>query len=333
MAQRSRGRVSVPAQAALSGSHNKAPGFAGGYLPCGYISWRFVEQPIRFGKFKPSRRVLFLSVTAAAVVLLFAGGTVIACKGLPRRYPNEVIAIMSLEPPKMAYSDGIYFAVQLPEFRPGRCSNPGLDRPSWLLIGDSHAGHLDFGLHKVFPNVNIVRFVVYGCKPVPAGRYGESESCAEAFQRLYSEYLPRHHFDLVILSANWQPFDIPRITGALDSLNKLHQPSLLVGPIMRYDIPLRLLLADEILNHDPTLAERHRVVAFDQLDMEIAKKAELDWHEPYFSFGVLCPGGRCRVWSSNDLPLQWDETHLLDGGSVVTVQAMRNEGILNASSP
>jgi hypothetical protein len=33
VAQRNRGRVSVPAQAALSGSHNKAPGFAGGYLP------------------------------------------------------------------------------------------------------------------------------------------------------------------------------------------------------------------------------------------------------------------------------------------------------------
>ena len=32
MAQLNRGRVSVPAQAALSGSHRKASGFAGGYL-------------------------------------------------------------------------------------------------------------------------------------------------------------------------------------------------------------------------------------------------------------------------------------------------------------
>jgi hypothetical protein len=30
VAQPNRGRVSVPAQAALSGSHNQAPGFAGG---------------------------------------------------------------------------------------------------------------------------------------------------------------------------------------------------------------------------------------------------------------------------------------------------------------
>jgi len=33
VAQRNRGRVSDPAQAALSGSHRKAPGSAGGYLP------------------------------------------------------------------------------------------------------------------------------------------------------------------------------------------------------------------------------------------------------------------------------------------------------------
>ena len=33
MAQLNRGRVSVPAQAALSGSQRKASGFAGGYLP------------------------------------------------------------------------------------------------------------------------------------------------------------------------------------------------------------------------------------------------------------------------------------------------------------
>ncbi len=32
MAKRVRGRVSDPGQAALSGSHNKAPGSAGGYL-------------------------------------------------------------------------------------------------------------------------------------------------------------------------------------------------------------------------------------------------------------------------------------------------------------
>jgi hypothetical protein len=32
VAQLNRGRVSVPAQAALSGSHRKAPGSAGGYL-------------------------------------------------------------------------------------------------------------------------------------------------------------------------------------------------------------------------------------------------------------------------------------------------------------
>ena len=49
MAQLNRGRVSVPAQAALSGSHNKAPGSAGGYLQKALLSskafWDFMISP------------------------------------------------------------------------------------------------------------------------------------------------------------------------------------------------------------------------------------------------------------------------------------------------
>jgi peptidoglycan/LPS O-acetylase OafA/YrhL len=302
-------------------------------LVCGYLSWKFVEQPIRFGQFKPPRRVLYLCVAAAVVVLLVASSSVIAARGLPGRYPAEVIAIASLEPPKMEFGDGICFPIEISEFERGHCNLPDPSRPNWLLIGDSHAGHLDYGLHAVFPEVNIMQFVLLGCKPVPERRYGESESCGATLQKLYKEYLPKHHFDLVILSANWQPFDVPRIQNALENLAQLHQAAMLVGPIMRYDAPLRFLLANQILNHDPTLAERHRVLAFDQLDTQMANKAEQEWHVPYFSFKALCPGGHCMVWSSKDIPLQWDDTHLLSGGSLIVVQAMRNEGVLRAKSP
>ena len=302
-------------------------------LACGYVSWRFVEQPIRFGQFKPSRRVLYSGVAATVVVLLVTSSAAILARGLPNRYPAEVIAIASFGPPKMEFGDGICFPIQMTEFEPGHCNMPDPKRPNWLLIGDSHAGHLDYGLHAVFPEVKILQFVLLGCKPVPERRFGESESCGMTLQELYSDYLPKHHFDLVILSANWQPFDIPRIGNALEALQKIHQPAMLVGPIMRYDAPLRFLLANQILDHDPTLAERHRVLAFDQLDMQLAKNANQDWHIPYFSYSVLCPGGHCRVWAGKDVPLQWDDTHLLSDGSAIVVQAMRNEGLLRAESP
>jgi hypothetical protein len=252
---------------------------------------------------------------------------------LPNRFPGEVIAIASFEPPKMESGDGICFPIQQTEFEPGHCNNPDPNRPNWLLIGDSHAGHLDYGLHKVFSEVNILQFVLLGCKPVPDRRFGESESCGISLQKLYSDYLPKHHFDLVILSANWQPFDLPRIGNALQALQNINQPVMLVGPIMRYDAPLRLLLANQILHHDPTLAERHRVLAFDQLDTQMAKKAQQDWHVPYFSFSVLCPAGHCMVWAAKDVPMQWDDTHLLSDGSVIVVQTMRNQGLLRATSP
>ena len=299
---------------------------------CGYLSWRFVEQPIRFGSFKPSWRRLFAYAASAAVIFLATSTAIVAARGLPHRFPPEVIAITSLEAPKMAFTDGICFAAQSPEFELGHCKDLATTRPNWLLIGDSHAGHLDHGLHTVFPEVNLLQFVQLGCKPVPEPRYGESELCAQTLQHLYNDYLPNHHFDLVILSANWQPFDIPRITAAVASLATMHQPAILIGPIMRYDAPLRLLLANQIMNNDPTLAERHRVLAFDQLDRQMSEAAKQDWHIPYFSFSALCPNQHCRVWSSRDVPLQWDETHLLDGGSVIAAQALREEGLLSSAS-
>lgn len=302
-------------------------------LACGYISWRFVEQPIRYGRFKPSRRVLFSCAGALAFVFLAASGAVIAARGLPGRYPAEVIAIVSAGPSNMEIQDHICISGQNPESEPAHCALPDTTRPNWLIIGDSHAWHLDYGLHSVFPEVNILQYTVHGCKPVLDLHYGESESCAADFKKLYDSYLPKHHFDLIIMSANWQPYDVPRISKIVDRLAGLHQPLMLVGPIMRYDAPLRLLLADQILLHDPSRAERHRELGSDQLDVEMAKKATQEWHVPYFSYSVFCPNGHCRVWSSKGVPLQWDETHLVQGGSVVVAQAMRQEGVLKVIDP
>jgi len=67
--------------------------------------------------------------------------------------------------------------------------------------------------------------------------------------------------------------------------------------------------------------------------LQLAQKAKQEWHVPYFSFSALCPGGHCRVWAGKDVPLQWDDTHLLSDGSAIVVQAMRNEGLLRAESP
>jgi peptidoglycan/LPS O-acetylase OafA/YrhL len=301
-------------------------------LVFGYLSWRFVEQPIRFGRFKPDRQRLFVYSAGIVLVLLVTSGIVIRGHGLPSRFPPEVIAITSLPAPNMKFSDGICIASP-PESDSDHCKQLDPHRPNWLLIGDSHAGHLDYGLHTVFPEVNILQFVQLGCKPVPDSHYGELDACATALRKLYKEYLPNHHFDLVILSANWQPFDLPRIASAIDTLAKLRQPVMLVGPIMRYDAPLRLLLANQIMDHDPSLAARHRVLAFDQFDRQMSQMAEQNWHVPYFSFSALCPLGACIVWSSDGIPLQWDETHLLEGGSVIAARAMRDEGVLRTERP
>ena len=300
-------------------------------LLLGYLSWKFVEQPIRFGRLRPGRGTLFAGYALASLILIGAGIFALQADGLPQRFDPRVVKIESYNEKTAHYREGTCFVAAMEQYDAADCLHESTSKPNWLLLGDSHAAHLAFGLSAAFPSVNIMQWTIHGCKPMPIGHYGENPICTKSVEKLYREYLPRHHLDGIILSANWQIYDLPRLSAALETLASMHQHVLLIGPIMHYDAPLRRLLSEEVKSGNFQLAAEHRILTYDDLDRTMEDRASHEWKVEYFSYlQTFCPSSHCMEWSAPDVPLQWDQSHLLDGGSLLVGEAIRKQNLIPA---
>jgi hypothetical protein len=298
-------------------------------LVCAFLSWRFVEQPFRRGRWRPKRSSLFQIAGVGSFALIAMGFCVIVTHGLPDRFTARVVRIAS--------------HTQASEFRRGTCFVSGnrtlydktdclaesTNRANWLLIGDSHGAMLAEGLVSVDPTVNLMQATATGCKPVDDIRMGDSRSCFEIMQYVYEDYLRKNRPDLIILAANWQMYDLPRLTATIRYLKSISQDVLVVGPIMQYDTPLPRLLATSVSSRDLTLAAAHRIRSYDDLDTVMKTKAANTWAVHYVSYhDLLCPKGKCLEWAAPDVPLQSDTSHLTDSGSVLVARLFRRRGSL-----
>ena len=82
------------------------------------------------------------SALALCGLVLFVGGA-------PFRFPERVVAIASYlaYDPSAAFRTGqCYLATNRQQLDVETCMTPDAKRPNYLLVGDSHAAHLWFGL-------------------------------------------------------------------------------------------------------------------------------------------------------------------------------------------
>lgn len=107
----------------------------------GYLSWRFVESPFRVsGRY--TRRQIFASGGIFGFALISFGLTVILSKGFPSRFDSSVLDIVQ-------YDSGR--AQHCASYKSGAgCWTGDLSTPpSIVVVGDSHANVLGYGLETV----------------------------------------------------------------------------------------------------------------------------------------------------------------------------------------
>jgi peptidoglycan/LPS O-acetylase OafA/YrhL len=294
-----------------------------------FLSWRFVEQPFRHGRWRPTRSGLFEIAGIGSIVLATMGLCVVVKQGLPGRFAPRVVRIAS-QTEASEYRRGTCF-VSGNEMRYDKkgCLADRKDRENWLLIGDSHAAMLAAGLAAVDPTINLMQTTATGCKPVDDRRMDDSRGCFEIMRYVYEDYLRRHRPDMVILAANWQVYDLDRLTSSIEYLKSISQKILVVGPIMQYDTPLPRLLATSVSSRDLSLVAAHRIRSYDDLDRVMKTMATNTWGVNYISYrDLLCPKGICLEWAAPDVPLQSDTSHLTDLGSVLVAQLFKHAGSL-----
>jgi peptidoglycan/LPS O-acetylase OafA/YrhL len=294
------------------------------------LSWRYVEAPFRYGFRKSSsRRIVAVGGASLAGI---AAMSAVASAAPPsfQRFPSRAVEMAS-------YLDYRNTPDRRKQFRPGVCFISGrFGRPDQfderacmagngrrrvLLLGDSHAAHLWYGVKQALADDVVQQATYTGCKPtIPArGRVPECVAFVDGmFERLAQEPRP----DLLLLSARWTARDIPALTQTVASLKALNVPTVIVGPIVEYDRPLPWLLAEEATSGDTKVIAQHRKPSPDSAIREAVVSAG----GRYFStYDVMCPHRRCKVIADDGSPMQFDYGHLTLAGSVFVGRALGAE--------
>jgi SGNH domain (fused to AT3 domains) len=198
-----------------------------------------------------------------------------------------------------------------------------------LLLGDSHAAQLWYGLDTVFPEINFLQATASGCEPTLQHVFMYGDQCTPIMNYVYEQYLPKHHVDRVLIAARWEQGDLPRIDDMVRKLKLRGLDIVLFGPIMQYDSPLPRLLTASLKENDPTLPFKHRLNKYRKLDDEMDYLANNSWHIPYVSLiKLLCPQDACAEYAGKDVPLQFDYGHLTQAGSVLVAERLKTQNSL-----
>jgi peptidoglycan/LPS O-acetylase OafA/YrhL len=294
------------------------------------LSWKYVETPFRFGPRRPGRKTLFATAGSIAALLATAGLLAGAMQGFPGRFTPQALAIARQQ---------TFVSKSLDYFRAGRCfldydnhvsdleaggclrSDPS--RPNILLMGDSYAAHLWYGLSVVFPESNWMQATGAGCTPLLDRKF--TRVCNELTAFLFADYLAHHKPDLLVVTARWLSSDLPAISRLLDWTKAQGLRVVLIGPIERYDDPFPRLLALSLEAGDPGLVDEHRV-DFGTLDEDLRRLAQRTGAGYISLLDILCQGGVCEKFAGSEEPLQFDDGHVTKRGSVLVAERLRAIG-------
>ncbi len=170
-----------------------------------YLSWRFVERPIRHRQIFPNQKRFVLSVFAASLSLIATGGTIWALNGIPARIDPTALRYAAARS-SIAFADEVELEnvtnLSLPTFGVDQSLN------RCLIWGDSHAKTLVSGLHVSCLKHQIKGYQATHSTTPPLvdfvwqSEYGLREE-SPAFARGVVELVESEHIQMVILASMW----------------------------------------------------------------------------------------------------------------------------------
>jgi peptidoglycan/LPS O-acetylase OafA/YrhL len=301
------------------------------------LSWWMVETPFRRGRLTLRGASAFQFAGASAAVLVVFGLALLSFHGLPSRYTRQQLALAAYIDSDVPARSGTCFlesgGLSTPHYDATDCLRKDPSRKNYLLIGDSHAAQLWYGLHTVFPDINFLQANASGCEPSIMAKkvrmldaldnYILGDICRPMVDYVFKDYLAKNHVDRVLIAARWEQDDLPRLEYTVRALKREGLDILLFGPIVQYDSDLPWLLVTSLRHNDPSLPSSHRLDRFEGLDEEMAQLAA-SWNIRYVSyFGLLCPRKVCTEYVGRDTPLQSDYGHLTKAGSLLVAEKLK----------
>jgi peptidoglycan/LPS O-acetylase OafA/YrhL len=287
------------------------------------VSWKFVETPFRKATF-PQRSIFRLSFAAITSVLVIAFYAYIS-DGLRNRFPKDVADLASF----MHYDarsqsrEGRCFVTDSMTYDRSYCLSRDSYRQNFLVVGDSHAAHLWYGLSKVFQTINFMQATASSCPPTMAHQQSISGRCRELTDFIFGDFLLHEPVDGVVLYAAWDNYDISQLPQAIDIAKKNARLVILLGPMVQYDQGLPKILANALLSGNPDLPFSHRKMENLDIDRRMAELAAQKSIGYISFFQLLCDANSCETVNSDGTPLLYDYGHLTSEGAIKVARKMR----------
>lgn len=211
------------------------------------------------------------------------------------------------------------------EYADDVCLPAGRDAPKWLLMGDSHAGHLMHALREGFPELEMQTAGASGCLPVLDAR--GASWCRRLMGRMLEEHIPQAGLDGVVLSARWTEEAAPDLRATAAKLADEAGVVVILGPTPEYLEDAPKLLARQVLFGGAPLSTfldpGPRALDADMKAME--------WGEGvrYVSlFDLLCGEGGCPETAPDGAPFQFDYGHYTPDGARAVAARLAESGAL-----
>jgi len=192
-----------------------AVGVAGAAILLAWLSWKFLEVPMRrSGASQPFPTILARRLVAPLCLLLIVGAAVSQARGFPQRFDPRVATLeadSAVKPQELRHGCHVPTA-QYDTAPSARCRIGDGNAPvEGILIGDSFANHFT-GMIDVMAGaegISVMDFTMDRCPPILGyeTRNGPvyAQKCMRRNAAAY-RFIAQNHFKRVILAANW-PLD------------------------------------------------------------------------------------------------------------------------------
>ncbi|MCA1456305.1 acyltransferase [Bradyrhizobium sp. BRP22] len=283
-------------------------------LGMAYLSWKLIELPFRSLAHETSKFTVFATASTAMASILALCGLVMVAGGAPFRFPDRVVQIGSYLAYDSAYAfrtGRCFLLTNHQQFDAETCIKRDPERQNYLLVGDSYAAHLWYGLSAALPDVNVMQATASLCRPAAKGgsRY-DTPMCRRLRDFIFNDFLAHNKVDKVLLAASWKDEDLPVLEGTLDILKARGLEVTVFGPVVEYDSALPRLLADEILHDHPAAASHMKRAGVRERDGAMSRLVAAHGATYVSLYDVMCHEGRCDEVVEGGVPIQFDGGHL-----------------------
>lgn len=301
-----------------------------------WLTYRFVEKPVRYGKHLNIKTISLMIVMTAIGVSSLA----IVWRGTPSLTPrDEYLAFFDNRWPDFHYAhthdlfrygrdECNFLDVRTYSARaaiPEKCTDRGEAASTVLLWGDSHAQHLLPGLMANLPSsIAILQITTSACSPTLHEGEGSQVLACERSNRYARETIKRVRPDVVVLAQRSEHLstDWSRMASEIRSLGA--RSVILVGPTPKWTRNLPSILADEYWPELPEWISDNMIEEARESDKTLKLDYGSSEEMKYVSiFDILCGPKGCRSFVGPDKHEDIesiDDSHLTTRASIYVVE-------------